>query len=100
MDDADLRVKVLEINPRYWQSLMGSLAVGVNFPYLSCLAALNQPLPPAGYRCGRYIEPMALLHVMANKSLAKNVPGFNFWKLAGDTCSPIPDPLSGEPGTN
>ena len=76
VDETDQQVKVLEMNLRYWQSLMASLAVGANFPYLSCLAALDKPLPPTGYRCGRYIELMALLHVMANKSLAKNLPRF------------------------
>ncbi|AFZ26283.1 putative ATP-utilizing enzyme (ATP-grasp superfamily) [Cylindrospermum stagnale PCC 7417] len=27
-------INIIEINPRFWQSLMGSLSVSVNFPYL------------------------------------------------------------------
>lgn len=28
------QINIIEINPRFWQSLMGSLSVSVNFPYL------------------------------------------------------------------
>ncbi|ARV62591.1 ATP-utilizing enzyme (ATP-grasp superfamily) [Nostocales cyanobacterium HT-58-2] len=28
------KIHIIEINPRYWQSMMGSLSAGVNFPYL------------------------------------------------------------------
>lgn len=93
VDEADQRVKVLEINTRYWSSLMGSFTMGVNFPYLSCLAALNRPLPPVGYRCGRYIEPTALLHLMANKSLAKNLPGFKFSEIGWRHLLADPGPI-------
>lgn len=34
--------KVIEINPRFWGSLNASLAAGVNFPYLYCIASLEQ----------------------------------------------------------
>jgi len=38
-------VKIIEMNPRFWLTVMASLFAGVNFPYLSCLAGLNRNVP-------------------------------------------------------
>jgi predicted ATP-grasp superfamily ATP-dependent carboligase len=43
--NADNRYYLLEINPRYWQSLMASVSAGVNFPVLHCLTTMGHPLP-------------------------------------------------------
>jgi D-aspartate ligase len=44
-DEQDKTYKILEANPRYWGTVLWSLKVGVNFPYLACLAALHVDFP-------------------------------------------------------
>ncbi|NND72645.1 MAG: ATP-grasp domain-containing protein [Rhodothermales bacterium] len=48
------RYNVLEINARYWGSLLGSLAAGVNFPLLSAQIALAQSPDKPTARKTRY----------------------------------------------
>lgn len=48
--EARRRYEILDVNPRYWGTLIGSLTAGVNFPYLACLQGLNLPLPEPAYR--------------------------------------------------
>lgn len=55
-DERNGQVKIIELNPRFWGSLPGSLVAGVNFPYLACLAAMNVPFPMPSYRLGKYLH--------------------------------------------
>jgi len=54
-DEREQHFKVIEINARYWGSLIGSLIVDVNFPHLACLSALGASFPVPKYRLGRYV---------------------------------------------
>lgn len=40
---------IIEMNPRFWQSLMASLSVGVNFPYLQYLLSSGISFKPCSY---------------------------------------------------
>jgi predicted ATP-grasp superfamily ATP-dependent carboligase len=54
LDERDHSVTVLEINPRYWGSLLASLFAGVNFPYLACLEGMGIALPDPDFRPVRF----------------------------------------------
>lgn len=54
-DQADGTIKVIELNPRYWNTMLGSQLAGVNFPDLACRAALGRPFPRPTYTDGRYV---------------------------------------------
>ena len=41
VDKRDNSMKILEFNPRFWQSLLGSANAGVNFPILYCKDAMG-----------------------------------------------------------
>jgi predicted ATP-grasp superfamily ATP-dependent carboligase len=63
-DEEDQQVKVLEINPRFWGSLLGSFCAGVNFPYLSCLAGLGQTIPKTDFKPIRYVTGEAAAAIL------------------------------------
>lgn len=71
-DSQDGQIKVIEVNARYWGSLTASLIVGVNFPYLSCLAALDLTFPIPDYRHDYFIEYKTAMQEKLLKLLGKN----------------------------
>lgn len=62
---------VLEINPRYWGSVLGSQRMGVNFPEIACRRALGLPDPPVEYRKGKYITSFGYLLHLRDKVLGR-----------------------------
>jgi predicted ATP-grasp superfamily ATP-dependent carboligase len=91
-DICDQRPKVIEVNPRYWGSLLGSLMAGINFPYLACLVALGDPIPPTGYRDRRFVAVEG-----ASKHVAAKMVGlsqFDFSLRDTDLRYMLADPLA------
>lgn len=43
-EDTD-QFKIIEMNPRFWASVLATIFTGVNFPYTSCLLALHKHVP-------------------------------------------------------
>lgn len=72
-DEEDEEVKLIEINPRYWGSLLGSLCSGVNFPYLACLVGLNRDLVKSEIKPMRYIQGKAAVKIMAKMLLSRKI---------------------------
>lgn len=77
-DNRDKQVKVVDFNARYWVSLIGSLIVGVNFPYLACLAGLDISFPCPTYRLGRYVAPSSALKQWGLGLWRQHRPAFTF----------------------
>lgn len=59
--------RVLEVNPRFWGSVIASVSAGVNFPYLACLLALKQDFEIPDYKQIRYVKPEVLAKLLMKK---------------------------------
>ena len=77
-DELDKQVKVLEINARYWATLLGSLVVGVNFPSLACMAALGVSFPVPAYHLKRFIGNGAAIKHGARRYIHNGKVDFSF----------------------
>ncbi len=77
-DSQEEQAKIIDVNARYWGSLIGSLVVGVNFPHLACLSALGVDFPLPGYQLGRYVAPAAAVKQGVQSLLGRSELGFTF----------------------
>jgi predicted ATP-grasp superfamily ATP-dependent carboligase len=77
-DEQDKQIKVIEINPRYWGTLLGSLIAGVNFPYLACLAGLRAEVPKIEYQFKRFVAGTAAVKLLSQRFLKGNKADLNF----------------------
>lgn len=55
VEEPDGSLHILEVNPRFWRTLMGSLAAGVNFLYLACLHGMGESVKQLPYKPIRFI---------------------------------------------
>ena len=63
------KLYIIEMNPRFWQSLMGSLIVGVNFPYLLYLLSSNVDFQPVDYQDKYYAKHSRFIKDILSGSL-------------------------------
>ncbi|MBS1932189.1 MAG: ATP-grasp domain-containing protein [Bacteroidetes bacterium] len=77
-DEMAKQVKIIEMNPRYWGSLVGSLYAGINFPYLACITALNRDIPEITTRPLRYVRGSLATRMMLNRIFHKNRKDLHF----------------------
>ncbi len=88
-DAATGRAVVLEVNGRYWATLMGSTAAGVNFPNLLSRLSLGQAVTAPAARDGRFVR----LATACAESLERGPRAFlNRWtNLAAMISDPLPE---------
>ncbi len=71
-DEENGEIKVIEINPRFWASLLGSLSVGVNFPQLLYLSIVNVPFTEPKYKFNCYVDSLSFLKCSFKKIKERN----------------------------
>jgi len=84
VDSNDGSVKILDFNPRFGQSLLGSLVAGVNFPLLSCLGAIGREYPNMHQQeTIRYAHPATQSKLLISRFMARRPPMKVPWKHGG-----------------
>lgn len=99
VDPRDGKAKLMEVNPRFWNSLELSIQCGVDFPYILYKIMANEPVKQVeNYEIGRLCRwtiPGDFLHFVTNKNRTFMSPPFFSGKkhrLYDDTFSKA-DPL-------
>jgi predicted ATP-grasp superfamily ATP-dependent carboligase len=89
----DQTAKILDFNPRFGISLVGSLMAGVNFPLISCMSAMNLPYPDMCQKHGvKYAHPKAFPRVWWSQMVERRHGVVNF-RESGSLKFALMDPL-------
>jgi predicted ATP-grasp superfamily ATP-dependent carboligase len=81
LDERDQSVQILEINPRFWQSLLGCLIAGVNFPLIACLCAVGAECPKMRQTPHtRYARPLASARMLLSRLVGRGPAGGFGWR--------------------
>lgn len=83
MDARDKTERLLEVNPRFGQAILGSLLANVNFPLIACLDAVGLGCPEIHYQTVRYFHPAAHTKILISKLTGKPTPTKVRWKESG-----------------
>lgn len=72
-DKRDGQCKLIDFNARYWVSLLGSKAAGVNFTLLNCLAAMGIPFGVPDFEEVTYMMGKSSISHYRRKLLGKSI---------------------------
>jgi predicted ATP-grasp superfamily ATP-dependent carboligase len=86
------QINVIEINPRFWLTVVGSaLTAKINFPVLACEAALDHPIAPSTFALGRFIPFANFLKYKYSHHEADKIPfGLRDTSVMGFLGDPMP----------
>ena len=78
IDELSGEITVIEANPRFWGSVIGSMHAGVNFPYLKCLVGMGQRFEVPRFRPCRYVSGGGAVQQWIRGRLGTKQAGFGF----------------------
>jgi predicted ATP-grasp superfamily ATP-dependent carboligase len=83
MVDGQPPYRLLEINPRVGQALMGSMLKGVNLADIGCRESLNMELPIFNYHPGLYAHPKAYVNKLLQRIKGQKISKDISWQNSG-----------------
>ena len=91
IDSRDNNPKIIELNPRFGQALLGWYSAGINFPLVLLLDAFDKPYPGMDYKKIKYAHPKAQIKMLIKNIFRKNIS--NTFNYKGGLNFSIRDPL-------
>ena len=96
-DQKNNRFNIIEVNPRYWGSLLGSLIAGVNFPHLACISEMGIDFPMPAYKEVRFLAGKAAMKSLWScDGLGFNINDTTIQYIMKDPLPDIYQAVSGE----
>jgi len=77
IDDRNGEARLIDFNARFWASILGSKAAGIDFIRLYCLAALGHRISASQYNMCTYLMGMHSIKYYSRKMLKKGYFGQN-----------------------
>ena len=82
-DTRDESYRLLEVNPRIGQAIIGSMMKGVNLAEIGCRESLGMGLPAFKYEHGLYIHPMAYVKMAIQRLAHGKIQEDITWRNSG-----------------
>lgn len=68
----DQSVNILDFNPRFWRTILGSMFAGVNFPFIWCLSSIGINLPSSQREGARYASSSQYVETLIARLINRN----------------------------